>query len=133
MADIFSGTIQSPQTASNAPTLSSYGATGMNVLGGVFSYFGKMQQAKAIRAQAKEEDRRQALSDAQTVGTAVGLGAASGIEIGSTSLQTYLTAMQAEMAKRRGWALGAAGRSAGAMENAAALGAVTDVMKLIGG
>lgn len=93
---------------------------GLGVVKGLGSFFGARSQAKELRRQTRETVRRMQGENNATLGQArVAAGASSGVTYESTSLQDWLSAMDAEMTRQEQDTLRAGLRSARSMERAA--------------
>lgn len=126
--DIFSGMLSGGAGGTSAmPGWGTAVGAGLGLVGGVFSYLGKQSQVAAMRAQAEEELRRRKMQDAQVLGQATAAGAASGVDFESTSLQSYLGSMQAEMKRQQEWQRKSAATNAGNMSTASTVGLFTDM------
>lgn len=91
-------------------------------MGAVSSVAGGFAQADQMRATADEQLRRMRLENAEVVGkTAVGIGA-SGFDVTSNSLQTYLTLMTQEFRRQQDFFKSSSGRAADNVELAGILG-----------
>jgi hypothetical protein len=100
---------------------------GLGVASAFGSFFGGRDRAAEMRAQTREQVRRDQLGHNVTVGTARVRGAGSGIDFESTSLQDYLTAMQDEFKRQEDWTLRTGMKQASAMQASAAWGLIGDL------
>ena len=105
----------------------SIAALGMSALGAVSSYFGKQSQAERLRAQTEEQQRRMRLAQEQQLGYAQAAGAASGVELESTSLQQHLASMSAEFQRQREWAQKVGDQTASDISSAGTFGLISDL------
>ena len=101
----------------------------MGVLGAFSSLWSGFAQSDAIQKKAQEEQRRAHLEHSQVLGTTRAVGASSGVEFSSVSLQNYLSTMDTEFRKQEQWALNAAQDQAGSILTASAFKAQSDIFK----
>lgn len=100
---------------------------GVQVAGAGLSWWQRRQQADAMREETQETLRRFRAEGERRIGLTRTAAAASGFELGSGSLQTYLSDMETEFARQAGWIQRAGSRAAGASDNAANLGLFADL------
>ncbi len=115
------------------------GALGAGILGAGASFWGNLQQAGLLREAANlqrqttdEEVRRFEAQKNQTIGTATAIGAASGVEFQSGSLQKYLSDMAEEFRKQTDWMKAAGYEKAANLERSADIATVAAPFKLFG-
>jgi len=98
------------------------------VVGGAMSFFGREEQARRIRAQANEADRRMKAQQEQQLGLTTAAAGASGYEIqDSSGLQQHLSAMSQEFTRQRDFAMRAARQQASDVTGAAGFGLLSDL------
>jgi hypothetical protein len=131
--DIFSGAVAGGAAGSAIPGIGTAIGAGVGLLGGIFSYLGKQNQADAMRRQQAEELRRKKLQDAQVLGQATAAGAASGVEFDSSSLQGYLGTMKSEMGRQLAWQAAAGSDNASNVDTASMFGLITDLGSTLNG
>ena len=95
-------------------TIISGASLGLKAVGAAADWLGLNKEADARKKLARqqygldmatldENERRTRLRNDQTIGAATARAGASGVEMGSGSLQTYLTAMTEEFRKQADW------------------------------
>jgi hypothetical protein len=100
---------------------------GLGVAGAFGSFFGKKAQAAEMRRQTLEQVRRDQFQHNTTVGQARTLGAGSGIEYESASLQDYLKNMHDEFKRQEQWTLRSGMKQASAVSSSALFGLIGDL------
>lgn len=101
-------------------------ALGVGALSAGASWFNRREQADLMRRQTDEEVRRLRVSQAQKLSAVDAAGAASGIELDSSSLQAHTSAMSAEFDRQAEWMRRAGYAGARATDTAANFGAISD-------
>ena len=104
-----------------------FAALGFSALGAVSRWFGSEEQARRIREQTAEQERRLRLAQGQQLGQAEAAGAASGFEFKGGSLQMHLQNMREEFARQAAWMQRAGNRVAQDISTAGTFGALTDL------
>ena len=125
--DIFAGVAAGGAAGSVVPGIGTAVGAGVGLLSGIFSYLGSQEQARAMRRKAAEELRRKQLQDAQVLGQATAVGAASGVEFDSSSLQGYLGEMRAEMLRQQEWQRASGETNAGNVSQAGTIGLISNL------
>jgi hypothetical protein len=100
---------------------------GLGVLGGLFSFIGKNDQAAQLERENAEALRRRQAADAQRFGFAEAAVGSTGADFGSASLQTYLQSMKAEMQRQQQWMAQQGAANVGNLRDAAGFSLFTDL------
>ncbi len=110
------------------PLIAGGAAAGLGTVGALSSFFGKKSQASEMRRQARERLRGEQATDNATLGKArVAAGASSGVAFESTSLQDWISAMDAEFTRTEQFTYRTGMKAAAATDRAAAWGLIGDL------
>lgn len=122
--DIFSG---ASSGAGAGASFGPWGALAGGLIGAGASWWLGNQAEEAKRRAGLESIRRMDRAHAWTLSEATAGGAASGVEMGSTSLQTYLAEMSKEFRRQHDWAARQVNEGADIGEAANALGLASGI------
>lgn len=108
---------------------SPWGALASGVFGGVASLLSGNKAAELQKQTSLEQARRAALGNQLRLGEATAAAGASGVEMGTGSMQQYLSTMAAEFRRQNEWAVKQAQEGADLSQLANGLGAATNIGK----